>query len=133
MGGFETTEVIIEKLTDAIRTAEWYVGLQKKWKFIKIPILSDDWPKVPMFFAGIISETITRSTIKFRDMVDIAGDYGLVGADTRLLSALVLEVRILEQVGPYAGESTEFKVSSTFLDQLREQGLLVEKAPNRGS
>ncbi|GAI21060.1 unnamed protein product, partial [marine sediment metagenome] len=129
MGGFETTEVIIEKLTDAIRTAEWYVGLQKKWKFTKIPILSYDWPKVPMFFAEIISETITRSTIKLRDMLDISSYYGFPRPDTHLLPGLVFDARVFEQVGPDAGESTKFEVSSSFLDQLRKQNLLVERVP----
>ena len=120
---------MIEKLANTIRTAEWYVGLQKKWKFTKIPILSYEWPKVPMLFADIISETLARPTIKSLDMVNIAGYYGLVGSDTHLLPSLVFEARVLEQVGPNAGELTEFRISSPFLDQLKEQGVLVERVP----
>ncbi len=82
-----------------------------------------------MFFADIISETLARPPIKFRDMVDIAGYYGLVGSDTHLLSGLVFEARVLEQVSPNAGELTEFRISSPFLDQLKEQSVLVERVP----
>lgn len=129
MGGFETPEVIIEELTGAIRTAEWYVRLKKKWEMTRIPISSYDWPKVPMFFADIISEALAEPTIKFRDLVDIAGDYGLVGPHTHLLFDLVFKGEILGQVGPDAGELTEFRISPLFLDQLKRQGLLVEKVP----
>ena len=94
-------------------------------------ILSYNWPKIPMFFADIISETLTRPTIEFRDMEEIAGYYGLVGSDNRLLSGLVFEARVLEQVGPNAGGLTKFKfrISSPFRDQLKEQGVLAERVP----
>lgn len=93
-------------------------------------ILKPDLPKIPMFFAEIIEETLVRSIVKYHDMDEIAGHYGLVGSD-RFLFDLVFEARVLEQVGPAADKSelTEFKISSPFRDQFKEQGVLVERVP----